>query len=374
MDKWIITDKYVIGYNTNILTKTYNKIHFFDLDNTIIKTKSGRRFPTNNYDWELLNSNVKHKINKLEFCGIISNQSGLRTKTQIDGWIKKIKDISLEIRIDALFCSLQNSEYRKPMNGFWDYMKQNLFLNIDTTKLINDKKIYYIGDACGRENDFSDTDLKFAINCNFIFKTPEIFYGSTINEKCYVSYPELIYYTKEQYELIINNLYINIDKYINNNKSIIIMMIGFPSSGKSFIRKILLDKYNNFKYTNSDEIKNKTINDKLLDQKLLIKNKLIINDNTNMEYEKQSKILNELNDYIKIAIIFDYSIDLCNHLNYMRMYHFKFKLIGNVVYNTLNKKSPNFVDDISKNNYDYIVKIDKLLPQYNIENNLKYYY
>ena len=42
-----------------------------------------------------------------------------------------------------------------------------------TKKEIDIKLSFYCGDACGRENDFSDTDLKFALNLNIPVFTPE---------------------------------------------------------------------------------------------------------------------------------------------------------------------------------------------------------
>ena len=62
------------------LTTNINKIYLFDLDNTIIKTKSGKVFPTDKDDWVFLHQNVPNYINKhfsSNIFGIISNQKYL---------------------------------------------------------------------------------------------------------------------------------------------------------------------------------------------------------------------------------------------------------------------------------------------------------
>ena len=39
-----------------------NKIAAFDLDGTLIKTKSGRRFPKDKDDWVIINETIKTKL------------------------------------------------------------------------------------------------------------------------------------------------------------------------------------------------------------------------------------------------------------------------------------------------------------------------
>jgi bifunctional polynucleotide phosphatase/kinase len=41
----------------------------FDMDYTIIKTKSGKKFPQNKDDWELLYDNTKAKLTQLSQDG-----------------------------------------------------------------------------------------------------------------------------------------------------------------------------------------------------------------------------------------------------------------------------------------------------------------
>ena len=84
--KWSNTNDYLIYYDDNKLNKN-NKIASFDLDWTLIKTKSGNKFPKDFDDWELLNDNIIKKLKYFNNKGyqliIFSNQSRLKNKELI---------------------------------------------------------------------------------------------------------------------------------------------------------------------------------------------------------------------------------------------------------------------------------------------------
>ncbi len=387
MDTWITTDKYIVAYSNKILETKYKKIHMFDLDGTIIKTKSGKTFPVDNNDWIFFDQNVINTINNLECVGIITNQSGLKNKEKIDGWKEKIKNITKEINILFLFCSLTTNIYRKPMDGSWKYLIKNVFLKTDVNKLLKKEKIYYIGDACGRKNDFSDTDYKFALNCKFKFKTPETFFKIDVvnaNDQIKtITYPQINenYYELNEYNTFMQDMFDKIDSLINQENNIYIMTIGLPASGKSFIRELLLEKYNNyFYYFNNDDIKNKNENAFLIKNiKTAIKNnvKNIIDDNTNINYEKRNETIKLITNYKKVCILFSHDVNTCMHLNLMRMYYLETEPISKIAYNTLNKKfksnENNKINNIKKE-FDLFFCVDKLFPQYKNYNKLEYFF
>jgi bifunctional polynucleotide phosphatase/kinase len=70
-----------------------------------------------------------------------------------------------------------------------------LFINnFNQSQELNLDECIYVGDAAGRKksktykrNDFSDSDYKFALNCQFKFFTPEEFF---LNEKS--EYPKIV--------------------------------------------------------------------------------------------------------------------------------------------------------------------------------------
>lgn len=150
--------------------RKYKKIAGFDLDHTIIKTKSGNTFPKNADDWKFFNEKVEDKINDLlkkRYRVIIfTNQCNLDKKEKkYNDFMKKIDVISdkFDNKIDIIV-SLRKDKYRKPELGMWELVNGDV------------EKSFYVGDAAGRKNDFSDSDLKFAENIGIDFYLPEDFF------------------------------------------------------------------------------------------------------------------------------------------------------------------------------------------------------
>jgi bifunctional polynucleotide phosphatase/kinase len=380
--KWQIeNDKgFIFGSNNEIINFNFKNIYLFDLDDTIIKTKSGKTFSISSNDWEFLDKNIVTKINKLydnnNFIGIITNQKGLKSELLINIWIKKINDILKTLKIHVIFASTTDNRYRKPMPGSLDQINNKYFL-ANKIKFTEKSKKYYIGDALGRDGDHSDTDLKFAKNCKFIIKSPETFFNlDNKNNKGSITYPNLQYYSKKEEDDIINKLFNVISKNINDNKKILIMCIGLPACGKTYVRNIILKKFNEFKYTNNDDINeyknnknNKNFNKLIIDNKNLLNNNFIIDDNTNFNDKKRNKYLEEFKDYFKIVIFYDLNMDICMHLNYMRMFYFNKSLISKVVYRTLLKSNPEiFNNNNFHKQFNHSFTINKLFSEFNSNN------
>lgn len=372
LTNWEIESNFIYGYNENLYDKNLKHIHkvyMFDLDYTLIKTKSRKKFPINKSDWELLYPNIPEKISKLtdSIIGIISNQKGLKTHEKKIDWIDKIKQINQIIKIDFIFASISDDKYRKPLPGSFEFLKKKL-VGIDWDELNNNKKIYYIGDAFGRPTDFSDTDIKYALNNNFKFKTPEIFFEvSKSNEKLgSIDYPNIEYYTKLEQSKLFNEL----DSIIRINKKIFIITIGLPASGKSFLRKELIKRYPQFTYSNNDDI-NENVQSRMLIKKISTEYDFVIDDNTNLDKYLREKKLKQFKSYYKIGIWFDYNLELCWHFNWMRMYWFGEKLLPKVSYYTLRKK---FDPTNLEEGFDKFIVINKIFIEMNLDNKIKYYF
>ena len=370
--KWIEERGFIFGNNETNMLVDYSKINYvymFDLDYTLIKTKSGKKFPVDKNDWIFLNSNVKKKMMNQSNClvGIVSNQKGLKSIEQQKDWEYKLEQIAQELRIDFVFASLSDDIYRKPLPGSYEYIRE-YYKSIDWDKLKINQKIYYIGDAFGRETDFSDTDIKYALNNGLKFKTPEIFFdfdkeeGKTGN----ITYPTINYFTSQEQ----NQLFKELDKVISENKKILILTIGFPASGKSFLRKELIKRYPKFYYSNNDDVKEK-VQSKMLIKKVLPEYDFIIDDNTNLDKSGRDEKINLFKDYYKLGIWFDYELDVCFHLNWMRMYWFGGKLLPKVTYYTLRKK---FVPTNLENGFDKFIRIEKIFREFNLDDKIKYYF
>lgn len=363
-NKWINSSNYTFYDNLSNTNLNNNKnIVIFDLDGTIIKTKSGKIFPTNKNDWIFNYDNVISVMNNLEntIIGIISNQKGLKSDTQIKDWQDKINNICKSVNFHFVFASFKDDRYRKPMISSWDFIKEK-FKNLN----IPNSNITYVGDAAGREGDHSDTDLKFSLNCGFKFSTPEKFFGSKVSKQTLtITYPELTYYTKTNF----NNVSKEIINKFKENEKVLVVMVGFPGCGKSYLRKLFINEYSNFKYTNKDDIKNKVINNNLVskhDENI----DFVIDDNTNMSLKNRKDLFKIYKSHYKIGIYFDYEIDLAMHLNFMRMYWYGAELIKKVAYYTLNK---NF-DIPNEKEFDMFVRLDKVIPDFNFETSMKYYF
>jgi bifunctional polynucleotide phosphatase/kinase len=344
----------------------WKNIIIFDLDGTIVKTKSGKVHPIDSNDWMFNYTNVVEKFNGLDktIIGIISNQKGIKSDTKLLEWQTKLNNIMKHINFHFIFASLKDDRYRKPMIGSWQYIKDNYLKGFN---LQPNNQIIYVGDACGREADFSDTDLKFAYNSGFKFSTEKKFFNDGVGigkQVASITYPELEYYSKIEFNKMMDPVIKCFDK-----EKVLVIMIGFPGCGKSFIRKFLLNSNPDFKYFNKDDLASKIINNNLISKNNSTINH-IIDDNTNTTLKNRNEIFKLYGNHYKIGIYFDYGIDLAMHLNYMRMYWFGADLIKKVAYNTMNKK----FDKPDEKEFDLLIKFDKILPDFNLESNLKYYF
>lgn len=147
------------------------KILFADLDGTLIKTKSGETFPKGIWDMEF-RFDVLDKIKEVkpEYLLIVSNQGGIESGF-VDAYDFAFKSEYVARAISeycgckcyAMYCTTNNKldYHRKPNVGMlesllekyvgddFDYIKQSSLM---------------IGDASGKEGQFSDTDKKTAEN------------------------------------------------------------------------------------------------------------------------------------------------------------------------------------------------------------------
>jgi DNA 3'-phosphatase len=137
---------------------SHENVLMCDLDGTLITTKSGNKFPKFAQDWKFIDG-VFDKLQSLKSTWslvIITNQGG-RNKKMISG---KIASVYAELRKHGfnvqIYAAHKYDHYRKPETGIFD---EYIFPQItEATQLI------WVGDAMGREGDFSDSDLKFGEN------------------------------------------------------------------------------------------------------------------------------------------------------------------------------------------------------------------
>jgi bifunctional polynucleotide phosphatase/kinase len=326
-----------------------NKIAGFDLDSTIIKTASKRKFPKDKTDWQFLNEYVVPKLCQLyenEYNIIIfTNQSGLKRKLdKQNDFMWKLSKIIAAIGVPvAYIVSINHDQYRKPMTHMFNFMKEHLHNKIDMDNS------FYCGDAAGRPGDFASSDLFFAANCGLKFYTPEdIFKDGEIKQSNHVL-PErsfLEYLNNPN----LNNNFCELNELLQfeDDKKYMIVMVGAPASGKSYLAKQIKEHHyeQKFHIVSQDQVGTHNKMEKLL-RKCLNKGNNIIVDNTNPSFKKKPhvtfrdfylKIMNEIDPtYVTIAINMTTTPKVIHQLNHFRAQHYNRPFIHRVVYNVFNK-------------------------------------
>lgn len=157
------------------------KIAAFDLDSTLITTRSRAKFPKSATDWRLLNSRVAPNLAALQEQGYIfvvfTNQAGVGNGRITEDFVRtRVEGITAALKVDAgVYVATAKDHYRKPGTAMWDLFVQT----IGGVHRIDAKASFYVGDAAGRPErsgtakDFSDSDLRFSVNIGLQFRTPE---------------------------------------------------------------------------------------------------------------------------------------------------------------------------------------------------------
>lgn len=149
------------------------KVLFTDLDGTLIDTISGEAHPKGVWDVKI-KFDVWDKIKKVfpnvEYILIATNQGGIETgKLDAQHFTSKIMWIldSMQeyfgdaITINGTCCPShdENNKFRKPNTGMLSKLLTDLSIeNMERSSMI------MLGDASGKEGDFSDSDKKVAEN------------------------------------------------------------------------------------------------------------------------------------------------------------------------------------------------------------------
>jgi bifunctional polynucleotide phosphatase/kinase len=351
------------------LNMRHNKgrIAAFDLDYTLVKTKSGNRFPKDKDDWVFYNDNIKKKLQEYDQFKydivIFTNQKPLgKSKIKQDNFLEKLNNIQHQLGVKfSYFVSMGSGYYRKPSTGPFDVLIENMNCKIDF------KKSFYCGDAAERpvgwswtekrngkkiksvrkKKDFSGSDMFFASNCGLKFYVAEqLFTDLLLLDPIKLPERKFLDTSKKN-----ENTFQVSD--LSNKKPNLIIMTGLPASGKSYLaNKIKDDSRIDFNVLNLDTIKNKKkLQKTFLD---LVKNKEnIIIDNTNVQEVDRKYYLDNQTGYHTISIHVTTSIELINHLNYFRAQHTKNDktYISSIVYNIMKKK---FTKPAKKEGFDKI--------------------
>ena len=150
------------------------KVIFADLDGTIIDTISGETFPKGIWDMRI-RFEVLDKIKEIKpkCLLIVSNQGGIEKgfvnrrnfEFKMEYLCRSIKEYT-GIEVEYSYCVKNDPtcKYRKPNTGMLDSLMYKMMNRCIIKNGIETDKMLMIGDASGKEGQFSDSDKKTAEN------------------------------------------------------------------------------------------------------------------------------------------------------------------------------------------------------------------
>ncbi|KAI1438980.1 PNK3P-domain-containing protein [Xylaria sp. CBS 124048] len=183
--------------------ETRRKIAAFDLDSTLIVTKSGKTFSKGAADWKWWDASVPYRLRELYADGyrivIISNQAGLKlhpdpsakkpkkdSADRVSDFKQKCASVLAELDLPTtVYAATERDRFRKPRTGMWEEFCRDYEIPPGEVDL---KHSFFVGDAGGRTaraakqgvaaavKDFSSADRDLAHNLGIEYKTPEEYY------------------------------------------------------------------------------------------------------------------------------------------------------------------------------------------------------
>ncbi|XP_055625506.1 uncharacterized protein F21D5.5 [Toxorhynchites rutilus septentrionalis] len=245
-NKWEDMDSKLLYIFTSKNVVSSEKIAAYDMDGTLIKTKSGNVFPKSIDDWQIAFAEVPGKLKSLYKSGykmvIFTNQAGIsKGKLKIEDFKKKIEALQLKLNIPMqVFISTGKGKYRKPLTGMWDTLCQLKNDNVQIDKA----RSFYVGDAAGRpeqkkpnkrKKDHSCADRLMALNVGIPFLTPEVHFQNAKD----------VEWTRPEFDpkaaLERRELLTPVGAELISSEPEVIVLVGFPGSGKSHFARVHLE-------------------------------------------------------------------------------------------------------------------------------------
>jgi len=327
-------------------SKPSELIAAFDLDHTLLKPHKGV-FPKDKNDAVLVYPEIVNIFNELKNRGykivIFTNQKGIGKKIRLSDIYYKVNTFLPNGKDIDVYISYKSDKWRKPFPSMFDFF-------IKHNGPIRD--IFYVGDAAGRPKDFSCSDIQFAYNCGILFYTPEEFFlkkSTDIPDIKLLEIPQEIPLT------------------IDIIKKTVIILIGYPASGKSTLAKNIAKTCKNAVIISNDITGSSVKSFNLFNTELIKNTNVIIIDNTNPSLAIRYP-------YIELAKEFKYNVYAVNvqtsknvsiHLNMYRAYTHDENLIPEVAYNMFNCR---YEPPLEKEGFHYIVnyvpKLDEKIFDY----------
>eukprot|EP01133_Synstelium_polycarpum_P004341 gene4341-5068_t len=356
------------------------KIVAFDMDDTMIKTRSGTTFAKTREDWQWWDKSVPSFMKKYHDDGyqviVITNQGGIGHKGAFDARkfnmiTGKIEDLFNVIGIPciAILATDLNGMWRKPNKLMWSHLVNNC---TDGKVTIDVSKCMYIGDAAGRpagwkagyKADFASSDLGFALTSGIAFQTPEEFF---LGEAKYAGPPGakgMIPDAPRTGDILVGG------GKITSKTQEMVINVGYAASGKStFSQKHFVPA--GYEWVNRDTLATPAKCMKAA-KEALAAGKSVVIDNTNPTVAARKEYI----DIAKAAGVpvrcfqFLTSIELAQHMNYYRERTIGVKHVPSIAYNIYKK---NFKEPSLKEGFSEIKQVNFILnlkPEDEIQYNI----
>lgn len=180
------------------------KVLFADLDGTLIDTISGGTFPKGIWDMTFkLGVLDAIKVLKPECIMIVSNQGGIeqgfvdeaKFKYKLDYIVEAIEEYT-GIPTGQMYCTSndRNNTFRKPNTGMLETIIDHCIVD-DNNHKYEKHEMLMIGDASGKQGQFSDSDKKTAENYGIDYMDIDDFVQLYANKapKSKFVYPDKLY-------------------------------------------------------------------------------------------------------------------------------------------------------------------------------------
>lgn len=370
--KWEHHDKLYVYTGKGV--RASSKIAGFDIDGTIITTKSGRVFPKDNADWKILYPEIPGKLKKLHEQGykvvFFTNQKGVeKGKTLIEDLQHKFTALLKLMGVSAqILISTGSGVYRKPCLGMLKFLRDRGNEDI----AINIQESFYVGDAAGRpakwapgkKKDFSCSDRMFAMNAGLKFYTPEEYFLN--QSKAKYDMPDYDPRKVDSGDCLTDP----VDAKVVSSTQEMVILVGFPASGKSFFSTSQLVP-KGYIQINRDTLGTwqKCV---AMCNKSLKENKSVVIDNTNTTKEQRER-------YISLAkkagipcrcFLFTASSYQCRHNErYREMVDKSHKPISEITMNSMRSK---YEEPDTSEGFSEIVKIN-FVPQFDNPRHERWY-
>ena len=260
-----------------------NKIAAFDLDGTLIATKSKRRFPKDNNDWKLVNEKVALKLQYLHREGytivVFTNQKNLEKRMSTADFKEKCGNIQEAIGVPMLFyVSLEDGYMRKPFPGMFEVHKNQHPVMLEES--------FYVGDAWSKEHCFSNSDLCFAQNCQITFYKARDFFA-VVADVCALAEPYVEVtpspFVGRDPQFVATQLQLR--QFLTDKDYVFI--VSPPASGKTTFCKRYLPEFVRLSRDDHKGVAYRKIIKENADNKIVF-------DNTNSTFRAREKILSYL--------------------------------------------------------------------------------